>query len=264
MIDWTFCVHEPVLLALLLAIGGLYALRAGPGRRRLAPGEPYPAAFALRFYFGLLIAFLAVGSPLDQIGRQFLFSIQTAQQSLLIYPAAILLLLGIPSWMIDPVLSRPTVARLGRVATHPLICTLIFLLTVGAWHAPRLFTWAQQDDFAHSLQHAMILGAALFYWWPQLSPSRVLPRRSYPVQMLHQFGVIVGLTPLFAYIVFSTHILYPDYATAPRLVTDLTPGNDQLLAGVILKIGALIVGLSAISVSFYRWYREQEKSERKV
>lgn len=261
MIDWTFWGHEPVVLGLLLLTGGAYAWLAGPGRKRLAPGQPYPTAFAIRFYLALLIAGIAAGSPLDQIGRQFLLSIHTAQQSLLVYPVAILLLLGIPPWMIDPFLSRSTVVRIGRVLTHPLICALIFLLTVGTWHAPRMFTWAQEHNLPHSLQHITILGAALFFWWPQLSPSRVLPRRSYAVQMLHQFGVIVGLTPLFAYIVFSPHVLYPDYTTAPRLMADLTPGNDQLLAGVILKIGALLAGLTAISVSFYRWYREHEKSD---
>ena len=47
--------------------------------------------------------------------------------------------------------------------------------------------------------------------------------------MLYQLGMVIGMTPLFAYITFSTDILYPTYEFAPRVVADFTAGEDQLL-----------------------------------
>src|SRR4051812_15570235 len=111
MIDWRHWHNEPWLVGGLVFLGWAWAVLAGPWRSRLAPGEPFPRRHAVRFYLGLLTFYVAVGSPLDQIGERLLFSAHMAQHQLLIYPAAILFLLGLPPWMIDPWL-RPAAVRL--------------------------------------------------------------------------------------------------------------------------------------------------------
>jgi putative membrane protein len=262
MIEWRHWHNEPYLVGGLIFLGWLYAILAGPLRHRLAPGTSYPGSAAVKFYAALVIFYLAVGSPLDQIGERFLFSAHMLQHQLLAYPAAILLLLGLPHWMIDPVLDRPGLRGVVRVAFHPVICGLVYTLVIGAWHAPQLYDWALNDKLVHVLEHLMFFGAALFYWWPQLSPSRVVPRISYASQMLYQLGIVIGMTPLFAYITFSTEILYPTYEFAPRVVADFTAGEDQLLAGTMMKLGGLLVAVIAIGVSFYRWFQQNERADR--
>jgi cytochrome c oxidase assembly factor CtaG len=32
--------------------------------------------------------------------------------------------------------------------------------------------------------------------------------------------------------------------------------DDQLLAGVIMKVGGMLIALAAIAVSFYKWYQQ--------
>jgi putative membrane protein len=76
--------------------------------------------------------------------------------------------------------------------------------------------------------------------------------------MLYVIGVIIGMTPIFAYITFSDDILYPTYEFAPRLFADFSPADDQLLAGVMMKIIGMIVAFIAFGVSFYHWYRENK------
>ena len=126
-----------------MLLGWLWAVLAGPFRRRLAvlAGEsaslPFPRRKAVLFYAALLIFYVAVGSPLDQIAEGYLLSAHMLQHQLLIYPAAICFLLGIPAWMIDPFLG-PLGMRIGKVVTRPLICAVIFLLVFGSWHAPAL------------------------------------------------------------------------------------------------------------------------------
>jgi len=259
MIEWSHWHNEPYLIGGLILLGWLYAIFTGPLRGWLAPGEPYPRKHAVKFYSALVIFYLAVGSPLDQIGERFLFSAHMVQHALLMYPAPILILLGIPHWLIDPLLGRPALRTVGRILTLPVICGLIYALTISLWHAPVLYEWALQDKIVHVIEHIMFFGASLFYWWTQLSPSRVFPRRSYAVQMLFQAGVMISLTPLYAYITFSPDILYPTYEFAPRIISDFSAAEDQLLAGIIMKIGGMMVGLAAIAVSFYRWYQQTEK-----
>lgn len=259
MIDWRHWHNEPHLIGGLVFLGWLWAVLAGPWRARLAPaGTPFPKRHAIKFYLGLLIFYLAVGSPLDQIAERFLFSAHMLQHQLLIYPAAILFLLGIPWWMIDAALRKPPLTRLARVATHPLICALVYSLVVGAWQAPSLYDWALRDKAVHILEHIMFFGAGVLFWWPVLSPSRVVPRANHGVQMLYLLGVIILMTPIFAYLTFSQHILYPTYEFAPRVIPDFSAGEDQLLAGVMMKIIGMIVSLAAFMISFYRWYQEKK------
>ncbi len=262
MIEWSHWHNEPYLVGGLVLVGWLYAILAGPLRSRLAPHEAYPTRQAIKFYTSLTLFYLAVGSPLDQIAERFLFSAHMAQHTLLMYPVPILFLLGLPHWMIDGALGWKGFRNTGRFITHPMICGVIFVLVTSVWHAPILYEWALHDKFVHIVEHLMFFGASLLYWWTQLSPSRVFPGRNYPTQMLFQLAVVIGLIPVFAYITFSTEILYPTYEFAPRIIASLDPGNDQLLAGVIMKIGGMLVALGAVSVSFYRWYQSTEGLEQ--
>lgn len=256
MIDWSHWHNEPWLIGGLVIWGWLWAVAAGPGRGRLAPGAPFPTGHAVRFYLGLLSFYLAVGSPLDQVAERLLFSAHMLQHQLLIYPAAILILLGVPSWMIDPLLAPRVVHGPLRLVTHPLGCGIIFSLVVGAWHMPLLYNWALRSKPMHVLEHLMFFGAALLYWWPLLSPSRILPRRTYAAQMLYLLGVLIAMTPLFAYITFSQDILYPTYEFAPRLFPNFSAANDQLLAGVMMKLVGVFGAAVAMAVAFFGWYRE--------
>ena len=257
MIDWRHWHNEPWLIGGLVLIGWLWAVLAGPARSRFAPATPYPRGHAIRFYLSLLVFYLAVGSPLDQIGERFLFAAHMAQHQLLIYPAAILFLLGLPHWMVDPVLGRAALKVPLRFLVHPIICAVIYALVVGVWHVPSLYDLALRNKIVHVAEHLMFFGAALLYWWPLLSPSRFLPRSGHGVQMLYVLGVLIAMTPVFAYITFSQDILYPTYEFAPRLFPNFSPADDQLLAGVMMKLVGMFVALGAFGVSFYGWYQEK-------
>jgi len=66
------------------------------------------------------------------------------------------------------------------------------------------------------------------------------------------------MTPVFAYITFSDHVLYPTYEFAPRLLENFSAAEDQLLAGTMMKLIGLIVSLGAFMVAFYRYYQEKK------
>ncbi len=258
MIDWRHWHNEPWLVGGLVFFGWLWAILAGPLRARIAPGVAFPRGHAVRFYLGILFFYLAVGSPLDQIAEGYLFSAHMLQHQLLIYPAAILFLLGLPSWMIDSALQRPVARRLGRFFTHPVICGVVYTIVVSIWHAPWLYDWALQDKLVHVIEHLMFFGSALLYWCPLLSPSRVLPPISYAAQLLYLVAVIIGMTPVFAFITFSQDILYPTYEYAPRIIAGFSAEDDQLLAGASMKIVGMFVALAAFLRAFYLWYQEKK------
>ena len=253
MIDWRHWHNEPLLVGGLVFLGWLWALLAGPLRARLAPGVPFPRRHAWFFYSSLVLFYLAVGSPLDQIGERFLFSAHMAQHLIIMYPVPVLLLAGLPWWMIDTALDRPAARRPLRWLFSPLSCGALTTLIIGLWHAPWLYEWALEDKVIHVVEHLMFFGVSVLFWWPILSPSRAFPPLSYGSRMLYIFCLEVAMTPLFAYVTFSDNILYPTYEYAPRLVANFTPGNDQTMAGVMMKITGMLVSLLAFAYCFYRW-----------
>ena len=262
MIDWRHWHNEPYLVGGLILIAWLYAILTGPLRARLEPGAPYPTRHAVKFYAALAIFYLAVGSPFDQIGERFLLSAHMVQHQLLMYPAAVLFLLGLPEWVVRPVTAARPLHGLLRLLTHPLVCGLLCVVVYSAWHVPGLYDWALQDRVVHVVEHLMFFGVAVLYWWPLYSPSREFPPISYPGQMIYLVLVAIGMTPVFAFITFSSGILYPTYEYAPRIIAGFSPMDDQLLAGAIMKLVGMAVAMIAFGVSFYRWYQTSDRSAR--
>jgi putative membrane protein len=264
MIDWRHWHNEPYLIGGLIVAGWLYALFTGPFRTRLASNSSFPRAQAIRFYLGLVVFYLAVGSPLDQAGERFLLSAHMIQHQLLIYVSAVLFLTGLPSWLLQPVTRTRSLRPMLRLLTHPVVCGIIYILVLSVWHAPGLYDAALRDKNIHVLEHLMFFGAALFFWWPLISPSPEFPPTSHAGRIVYLFAITIGMTPVFAFIAFSDNVLYPTYEYAPRLFAGLGPMEDQLLGAAIMKIGSLGVTLLAIGISFYRWSHDPVKKLRET
>jgi putative membrane protein len=184
-----------------------------------------------------------------------------AQHLLIMYPVPLLILLGTPSWMVDPLLRRASLRGILALLFHPVTCAVLSTGVVSVWHAPFLYEWTLQDKLVHVGEHLMFLAVSLLYWWPLASPSEVFPAPSYAVRMLYVLATEVAMIPVSAYVVFSGDILYPTYEYAPRLIPGFSPADDQLAAGVIMKATGMAVSMAALSFCFFRWYRSSQPAQ---
>jgi putative membrane protein len=253
MIDWRHWHNEPFLTGGLILAGWMYAILAGPLRPMLAPASPYPRGKAAMFYSALLIFYLAVGSPLDQVAERFLLSAHMVQHLLIMYPVPLLILLGTPAWMVDPVLSRPALRAPLGLLLNPVTCAVASTGIISVWHAPFLYEWTLEDKLVHVGEHLLFLAVSLLYWWPLASPSRVFPSPGYGARMIYICATEVAMIPVSAYVVFSGDILYPTYEFAPRLIAGFSPADDQLIAGVIMKVAGMAVSLTVLGICFFKW-----------
>jgi putative membrane protein len=258
MIDWRHWHNEPFLSGGLIIAGWLYAILAGPLRHALAPGRPYPRAGAALFYGGLVLFYLAVGSPLDQVAERFLLSAHMVQHLLIMYPVPLLILLGTPAWMVDRVLSMPALRPLLGLLLSPVACAVLSTAVVSLWHVPFLYEWTLQNKTVHVAEHLMFLAVSFLYWWPLASPSAVFPPPGYGIRMLYVLATEIAMIPVSAYVVFSGDILYPTYEYAPRLIAGFSPADDQLIAGIIMKVSGMAVSLTALGICFFRWSRASQ------
>ncbi|PXA03151.1 cytochrome c oxidase assembly protein [Coraliomargarita sinensis] len=256
MIEWTHWHTEPLLVGSILAVAWAYSLVIGPYR---SSEHSFPKRQSIYFALGIISFYLTVGSPLDALGENFLFSAHMVQHNALMYICPPLLLLGLPAWLIDGPFSRKAwLQSIFKFLVHPLIAGLSFTLVFSLWHIPFLYEWALHDKAVHIIEHLTMLFVSLQVWWCIVSPSQQFPALRYGGQIVFVFLLMVGQTPLFAFLTFSSDVFYPTYAYAPRVV-DLSPIQDQVLGGVVMKLANMFVSLAIMSVAFYKWAQESEK-----
>jgi putative membrane protein len=248
--DWTAWHPDPTVVAGVAALGGLYVAALRRGR---AQGRPVKGVQVVSFFAGLAVLLGSLTGPLHDLSDYYLFSAHMVQHLLLVFAMPPLLLYGTPGWMLSPLLRHPFVLRVGRRLTRPAGAFASFNLVLVAWHLPPLYNLAMDHHGVHIVQHLMIMVVSVILWWPVVSPSPELPRAPYPVQMLYLFVAGLPMVVVSIFITMAESVLYPYYATAPRVWAALTPHTDQHLGGLIMWIPGGLVFLIAISVVFFRW-----------
>ena len=248
---------EPFLILSILLTSWLYALFVGPLKINLNYNKKVPLKYIISFYLGIIIIYLSVGSPLDSIAEKFLFSAHMIQHMLLIYIAPILIILGIPRFIIDNLIEILRIKRLLSILTHPACGGLLFTFNFTLWHVPKLYEAALYYKSIHILEHFTIFIFSILMLWQFLTNSKIVPKRSYPLRLVSVFLLMVGQLPVFAFLTLSGEPLYLTYEWAPRII-DLDPLNDQILGGLIMKITNMVFSLTLIGICFYKWANKNE------
>jgi putative membrane protein len=248
---------EPLLLLLVVGASWAHALACGPYRARFLPGRrDYPVGHAVRFHLGVLVAYVAVGSPLDQLGEGFLFSAHMLQHMLLIYVAAPLLVTGLPPEFLDRWLleGRPRLTRCLAILTHPVCGGMIFTLIFSIWHFPELYEAALRSRPLHVVEHWSMFLPAILMVWPLFSLSARLPRIGYGQAIFYSFALMVADLPLWAVLIFGDHPIYETYRLAPR-VNELSAAADMIMGAVIMKGFNEVFALGCMGYAFFAWYQ---------
>ncbi len=253
-LSWTrYTVHWSTVIG-LIALGTLYFWRAHVHPEKLGRTRP------ILFVSGLALMFVSLNGWIHDLSDYYLFSAHMVQHLLLAMGVAPLLIMGTPGWML-----RPLVRALPPPLTLPLksaiACFAIFNVVLVGWHLPPLYNLAMTYHEVHIVQHLLLLAASVIMWWPVLSPMAELPRLSYPGQMLYLFVMTIPMSVVSVAIAYSNSILYPAYASAPRVMR-LSPMDDQLLGGLIMWIPGGLYFFAVISVIFYRWQKAGAQDSR--
>jgi putative membrane protein len=204
------------------------------------------------FYAALLVIFFSLNGWLHDLSDWYLFSAHMVQHLLLTLLMPPLLIVGVPGWLLRPLLQLPVIGALARFLTRPKICFAAFSVVVAFWHLPQFYNAAVADHRIHIVQHLCFMAAAVMLWWPILSQLPELPRLSYPMQMLYLFLTTLPMSVVAVYITYSKSLLYPGYAASPRIF-GITPMEDQLIGGLIMWIPGGLVFFAVITVIFFRW-----------
>ena len=248
---------DPWLIALLVIACAIY------GRGWWWLHNRRPERFGIREFFafqaGLLVLFLALASPLDALA-ELLLQVHMIQHLVLMMVVPPLLLLGAPilpllrGWprtllqsVIRPLFASAALQRLGLFLTHPLVCLLAFTVSNVAWHVPSLYELALRSEFWHEVQHVCFLSTGLLFWWPVVQPWPSRLRWPRWTMIPYLLFADIQNTALSAFLIFSERVLYPTYATVPRL-WGISVLDDQAAAGAIMWVPGSVIFLIPVGV----------------
>jgi len=250
---------EPSILIGTALITGLYLYAIGPLRKRYYPAEQVRRGQTISFLLGMLVMFLALVSPLDELGDSYLFSAHMVQHLFLTIVGPPLLLLGTPEWFVKPLLRNKVVFKIAKALTYPAVAFILYNADFWLWHAPPLYNATLENQNIHILEHLTFIVFGILYWWPIFSPSKDLPRLSIGGQILYLFLSGMPSVLLGAGLTFSPP-LYAPYLAAPR-VWGISAATDQQLGGLIMWVPVSILYIIIMSVLFIRWMQQQEAKQ---
>ena len=248
-----------LLVAGLVATYAILAVRRGP--LLVPPGQrPVSRLQVASFSLGAATILLASDWPVHDVAEGSMYSAHMVQHLLYTLLAAPLLLMGTPGWMMR--LALP--GRLLRIVqwwSRFLPALVLFNVMIVVTHWPAVVDLALRSAPFHFAVHAALLLSAFVIWMPILSPLPEVPRLTAPMKIVFLFLQSVVPTVPATFLTFGSRPLYRRYAELPKL-WGIDPLNDQLIAGLIMKIGAGLFLWAIIAVIFFRWAAAEELRNR--
>ncbi len=246
-------------IATLLAVAALYA-RGFAALHRQMPRR-FAAWRLASFLAGIATLLVAIASPLEALD-DLLLQVHMTQHLILMRVSPAHMLAGAPA---IPLLRglRPRIAKIvGRALrarptrrayqrlSEPLVCWIAFCAATWGWHLPYTFQLALRSPGWHVAEHACFFTTALMFWYPVIQPWPSAPR--WPRWAMIPYLLLADgqNTVLSALFMFSDRLIYPFYATAPR-IAGFTPLGDQIVAGAIMWVpGSIFYLVPAAAIMF--------------
>src|SRR5919112_2521056 len=113
-------VHPSTVIG-IAALGVLYLWRA----RQASPEHVLAPWRKVSFFASLLVMFASLNGPIHDLSDTYLFSAHMVQHLLLTMLLPPLMIVGIPGWMLRPLIQRPLIGKIAKRLTKPAVCFVV-------------------------------------------------------------------------------------------------------------------------------------------
>jgi putative membrane protein len=243
------------------------------GWRHLTAARHPPPRWRLALYLLALVTLALALLGLDESAESS-FSWHMIQHLLLVMAVAPLVLLGNPLPLVlwglpravrgrlaAATLRPATVVRRGLVALSALpVAGALYVITVWGWHLPALYDAAAENELVHIVEHTMMPGTALLFWWPVIRPAPRLRPPSHPGLLIaYLIAATAQNTALGMALTVPDRAFYPHYVRAAAML-GISAVDDQALGGGLMW-GMGHMYLLPILVILYAFAHESERDQ---
>lgn len=249
------------LLGALLFAQGFLRLRAR--RAALAPWSR-----AGLFGAGLALSCLAIVSPIDHVGEEYLQWAHMLQHVLIadVGPALMLLavrgplaLFVIPRAVLGPLARFKPLQTALRTLLRPAVSVTLWVAALVIWHVPALYESALTDRGAHAAMHFSFVAVGLLVWTQIVDPGA--KARLTVSQRLGVVALVFWVGQILAYVIaFTPEPLFDPYVDQPTRLLGLSPLTDQKLAAVVM----IVEQMAALGTAFWLLYRTKTRDAARV
>jgi putative membrane protein len=267
-------------LAAYLVVGVIHLLgvcdTATSARRHGRPLPPEAPVQAVSFQAGLLLALLAIVSPVGYLSYHFIW-VRNMQDVMLAVLAPALMVLGAP-W-------QPLRRGLGRRDQHPaegagtstegwragaasaqagwragpVAAAAVFCVTWWIWHLPGPFDAALHSSGLYAVEVVSYLAIGILLWLPLLGTRPLAPAMA-PMRTAALVVVVAAATTVLGMMrTFSPAVAYPAYLGPSHRLLSVV--SDQQVGGGVLWVIPLIP-FSILSILLVVvWLSDEESRE---
>ncbi len=252
---------QPSIILGTIAIICLYLYGVGPLCVKYSLADGVKTSQVVSFLLGVNVIFWTLFTPLDKLADDYLFSAHMVLHLLLSFAGAPLMVLGIPAWLVAPLLRNRVIFRIAQFFTMPILTGVLFNVNLWFWHAPPIYNAMIVNLPLHIVSHLLFIITGVLFWWPILSPMEEdLPPLSIGKKMAYLFFSDMPMVLLGAGLTFVPP-LYARYIHAPH-IWGLSPETDQQLAGLLMWIPGSIFFIVIVSILFLQWMQAQDVKQR--
>jgi putative membrane protein len=256
--------HPDVWLLIAGLLGGYFWALHRFGPRHTAPGQPAATGIQKACWVtGVVTLWVAADWPVHDLSERYLYSVHMTQHLLMMLVAPPLLLLGTPAWLGRELLAPPRLYRVVRRLARPMPALILFNGLTVVTHWPAYLDATLHSELLHFATHAALFGSSLLMWCPVAAPLPELRPLTPPAQMLYLFLQSIVPTVPASFLVFADRPIYRFYEHVPRL-WGLSAGEDQRIAGLLMKLGGGLLLWMVIAVLFFKWHAAEEENDRQA
>ncbi|WDL96120.1 cytochrome c oxidase assembly protein [Alicyclobacillus sp. ALC3] len=241
--SWPILWRPDVLIALALA-GVVYCGLVGPLRHRFPHASRATVWQVSAAGTLLILLYLAMGTPLNLIAERFSFTAYVIKMLVITQIAAPLLLLALPPWLLETVVTVPFLRRVFKFACNPITGIVSYSALSTLFLLPSILRTALSNDLIHILVQYTLMLSAVFLWWPLLSRVPSLPRLTPGAQLIYLLFAMNFMMPITVFLFFSPDPWYSFYVR-DSVATSATA--DQQVGALVMVGGMWVVyGLRAL------------------
>lgn len=259
-----FALWHPEVMVLVIILGFTYRQLVGPLRSRFGPNlPPFPRMRQWAMYLSLVTLYIAVGTPLQILADQFLLTAHMIQFVLLAMVLPPLFLIGLPDWLIAPVLHPHGVMAAIKFFTRPGVALLVFTVVFSIFQVPNLLEATLKYNGLYLVEEYLMMLASIFLWWPVYSPTKAIPSIARPLTLLYLFAMSLPTLLTFAFITLAGQAFYSTYITGAHAL-GVSPLTDQQLGGAVMKVSTMLILLVVFIKEFYMWVQAERAKEAAI